>query len=163
MGFSGQFVVANSDQPLTTLDVFAGSVVLDRWREGSWQVLQLDSGDQIDPEAVLESTGTPCMFVHVYDSDVGVVGGLSLSGHDWSAVLDLKTAQDYGIPLDAMGISAHGEDIPAAVQWAAETGHIASAERLTHVLTKSADPFVESLFWELAEALGFSFRDDGAI
>ena len=63
----------------------------------------------------------------------------------------------YGVPLGAFEVSARGEDIPVAVEWSAETGHAANVERLRDVLTKSADPLVEGLFWELTEALGFAF------
>lgn len=93
------------------------------------------------------------MLASVMDSDLCDVRGLTPSGVSWSTCLDPAMAADYDIEVpDASGTV---EQIAA---WSAEAGYAADLGALVDVLTKSADPFVEGLFFELIDACGLPAR-----
>ncbi|WP_052434309.1 hypothetical protein [Streptacidiphilus melanogenes] len=161
MGFTGDFVLARSDVPLRERALFASGCTdghLDcvsscRSRPGGWQTLQIHHGVRDDSLAAFQElvhdTAAPILIANVMDSDVCQVRGLTPSGARWSTFLDPPVAADYGIPEPAPGAAA---DI---TRWAAEAGFTADAEALAAVLTKRADPFVETLLFELIDACGF--------
>lgn len=168
MGFTGDFVLARSDQPLRELPMFASGCtdgdldcVSSCWpRPGGWQTLQIHHGVRDDSlpafQGLVAATGAPILIANVMDSDVCQVRGLAPSGARWSTFLDPVMAADYGIPEPSPGTAEY------ITRWAAEAGFTADADALAYVLTKRAHPFVEDLVHELIDSSGFppSIPDD---
>ncbi|MEY9849714.1 hypothetical protein [Streptacidiphilus sp. MAP5-3] len=161
MGFTGDFVLARSDQPLHELAWFAAgceeghSDCLSSCspRAGGWQTVQIHHGvrDYALPafQNLVAATGAPILIAKVMDSDVCEVRGLAPSGARWSTFLDPVMAAEYDIPEPPPGAADLIE------KWAQEAGFTPDPTRLREVLVKRADPFVEDLIFELIDSCGF--------
>ncbi|MEY9963470.1 hypothetical protein ABIA33_001503 [Streptacidiphilus sp. MAP12-16] len=168
MGFTGDFVLARSDQPLREFALFASGCtdghldcVSSCWpRPDGWQTLQVHHGVRDDSlaafQGLVEATGAPILIANVMDSDVCQVRGLDPSGAVWSTFLDPAMAAEYGAPEPAPGAAEHIQ------RWAAAAGFSADPRALADVLAKRAHPFVEDLVFELIDSCGFppSIPDD---
>lgn len=156
MGFSGSFVVARSRQPLLTLPFFSGESALRTEekrtdcfrmlpaRGRGWQAVRVNDLLADGPawlRALVEATGSPALIASVFDSDVCEVSGLTPRGAIWTAVLDGEVPTPAGVAL-------------AIAAWSAAAGLKPDRVRLTRILTKKKDPFVEVLFYELLTAAG---------
>ncbi|MHA6758417.1 hypothetical protein [Streptacidiphilus sp. PAMC 29251] len=161
MGFSGDYVVARTDQPLLEVALFAsgcaeghiGCLSACAPRPGGWQTIQVLHGLPNDGtrvlQALVEATAAPALIANVMDSDLCDVRGLGTSGVRWSTLLDPAMAADYGIRVSSPG------PVELIAQWAAEAGFEADHDALRETLAKKADPFVEDLLFELIDSCGF--------
>ncbi|MFB7225712.1 hypothetical protein [Streptomyces sp. NPDC056227] len=152
-------------------------------RAGGWQTLQFDDDVIKNPEATLrvlvEWTGAPACVTSVYDSDVAIVKGLGSGVELWGTCLNLEKAAELWaeVPDDVDDMSewiitpAFAEavdrkrseldaqvpgDARGALDWArfAGFGHSVAAASIEEVL-RSREVFVEDLFDELLDRLGF--------
>lgn len=168
MGFSGDFVLARSDRPLLEHALFGGGFTCSQgdtdcvWAgqqyEGGWQTLQIHHGLPANDDdrwlsRLVAATGSPAMLASVMDSDVCVVSGLTPMGVSWCACLNPAVAAEFRIAVSPVSDTA---DRVAA--WAAEAGCSASPAALVEVLTKTADPLAEGLFFDLIDACGLIAR-----
>ncbi|WP_329129508.1 hypothetical protein OG552_03605 [Streptomyces sp. NBC_01476] len=168
MGFSGDFVVARSDQPLLELPPFAAGAVCGTCggddcsgpyevRPGGWQTLRIQHGPMTDDvpawlDTLAAATGAPALLGRVADSGLCQVWGTAVSGASWTTFLDPVLAARHGIPVpDAAEVPRTARRIAA---WAAEAGCAADHGALLSVLTRRADPFAADLFRELVDACG---------
>jgi len=197
MGFSGMLVFCRSERPLAELsdvgwlpqqarDELAGS---GEWwpRAGGWRTGQV-GGDWWD-EAVLREfvawSGAPACVGFVYDSDVVYVCGLSPSGREWSATLNLATAAALRVDqprhvADPRGWFASEEyaqakarkvaeldaEVPGAARealaWAVEAGFGAGVEvtAVETMLRSTPEVFAEELFTDMIDVLAFPAAEE---
>jgi hypothetical protein len=197
MGFSGMLVFCRSERPLAELPVFGGlpQEVRDemaehgewRPRPGGWRTGQV-GGDWWD-EAVLRElvawSGTSACVGFVYDSDVVYVCGLSPSGREWSATLNLEIAAALRIdppgnvddPLQwfssaecaeatARKIAEFDAEVPDAARealaWAVEAGFGAGVEvtAVETMLRSKPEIFAEELFHDMIDILAFPTAEE---
>ncbi|MFE2544368.1 hypothetical protein [Actinacidiphila glaucinigra] len=150
-------------------------------REGGWQTLQFSSDiwEDDDLPALVEWTGAPACVAQVSDSSLALVTGLGTDGRRWQAWLNLHVAaallteepEDvdeviYWVDTpefhEAVGRTCAGldaqvpSDAAGALAWAAAAGvpAAASQSRIEELLS-SEETFVEELFGDLLDALGF--------
>ncbi|MER5197835.1 hypothetical protein ACWD3J_00850 [Streptomyces sp. NPDC002755] len=157
-------------------------------RPGGWQTLQFDHGlwEDDDLSALVESTGAPACVADVSDSDIALVTGLGTDGQRWQAWLNLDLAAALLVeePEDVDDTSLWAVspefddalrrkraelemDVPAdargALAWAAAAGVPAGAEQpRIEELLRSSETFVEELFSDLLDALGFPQLPDAS-
>jgi len=154
-----------------------------RPRPGGWQTLELKH-DRYEVNAELlrslvESTGSPACVALIYDSDVAEVVGLAPDGREWRAVLHLHVAaalavtRPDGVDDDLVWIESpeyreavvHARreldaavpgNAEGAIAWAAAAGFTAGGgPAAVEELLRSRRVFVEELFFDLLDALGF--------
>jgi hypothetical protein len=174
MGFSGDFVLARSDRPLTELPPFATGAsgragegdcfhpCADR--AGGWRTLQIHRGLATDDlpgwlRGLVAVTGAPALLARVVDSDMCQVWGVAPSGASWTSFLDPVQAAEYDIPVP--GPDEVRGNAGRIAGWAAEAGFTADRAALLSALTRRSDPFVEDLFFELVDACGLPPVDPG--
>ncbi|ATW50270.1 hypothetical protein [Streptomyces peucetius] len=185
MGFSGEIVFGRSERPLHEAPVFDGGSDIDAgWpRAGGWQTLHVFDGAVKEGEdllkAVVDWTGAPACVASVYDSDVALVTGLAPDGRWWQAALnvDLAAALWAEVPDDVDDTSEWADspefaaavelrraelhtEIPAAatgaVAWARSAGvEVTAPVAAVEDLLRAREVFVEDLFGELLDRLGF--------
>ncbi|GGW48563.1 hypothetical protein [Streptomyces xantholiticus] len=154
-----------------------------RPRPGGWQTLHVFDGAVQEGEDLLEAvvdwTGAPACVASVYDSDVALVTGLAPDGRWWQAALnvDLAAALWTEVPDDVDDTSEWADspefaaavelrraelhaEIPAAATGAVAWARSAGVEVTTPVaavegLLRAREVFVEDLFGELLDRLGF--------
>jgi hypothetical protein len=123
--------------------------VVDEEPGTGWQLVQVSNGTDLGAELAAH-TGGPVLVAYVNDSDCATVQGRTPDGVAWSGALDAEVAAVYesrfGWDTDLSVV------IPAAVAWAAATGHDADAAMLEEVLTAEAHGGVESLVYRLSGA-----------
>lgn len=151
-------------------------------RPGGWQTLQFDGGVWEDDQLPLlvEWTGAPACVADVFDSDVALVTGLGTDGRLWQAWLGLDqvaalfvaepddvddTSLYWGTPeCDEAVRRKRAEldaEVPAsaagALAWAAAAGRTATAQEQSRIeeVLRGSEVFVEDLFFQLLDALGF--------
>ncbi|MFG1812090.1 hypothetical protein [Streptomyces sp. NPDC049040] len=197
MGFSGMLVFCRNQRPLAEVSVFGGlpQEVRDRmaergewWlRPGGWRTGQVggDWRDETMLRDLAARSGAPACVGFVYDSDVVYVRGLSPSGREWSATLNLEVAAELRVdppgdvddPLEwsasaecaqatARKIAEFDAEVPDAARealaWAAEAGCGAGVE-LTAVetmLRSKPEVFAEELFSDMIDVLGFPAAEE---
>jgi hypothetical protein len=158
VGFNGTFVLARWGKPLEGLALVSAEggkpVWLAEEPDTGWQLLQVWHG--VDVGAGLAAhIGGPVLVAYVNDSDCATVQARTPAGVAWSGALDPESAAGYESPFPwETDLSVV---IPAAVAWAAATGHEADPAALEEVFEAEPDPFAEDLVHELVEALGFRF------
>jgi hypothetical protein len=160
VGFSGTFLLARCSEPLNGLALVSAEDGEPAWlatEPGTdWQLLQVWQGVDVGADLAAH-TGGPVLVAYVNDSDCATVQARTPEGVAWSGALDVESATGYESPFpwepDPSVV------IPAAVAWAAATGHKADPAALDEVFEAESDPFAEDLVHELAEALGFRFGD----
>lgn len=156
MGFGGTFLLARwgerlDDVPLVSADGEDPELVDEEPGTG-WQLVQVSEGSDLGAE-LAAYTGGPVLVAYVNDSDCATVQGRTPEGVAFSGALDAESAAGYESPFGwETDLSVV---IPAAVAWAAATGHDADAAMLEQVFAAEADPFVEPLVYRLVKALGF--------
>ncbi|MEU6235424.1 hypothetical protein [Kitasatospora sp. NPDC047058] len=156
MGFSGTFLVARADRPLTELSALRAVDASPCWSagDGPWQILQLSPIAEPDDSIVTE-TAAPVLVLHVQDSDFAGVRAVSPGGPVWHCVLSPETARDYDVPERWIGEPDEVTD--HAVAWAEEAGLRPDRAAVRAVLEAESDPFAEDLVVDLVHALGFRF------
>ncbi|MGW5638425.1 hypothetical protein [Streptomyces sp. NPDC003832] len=168
--------------PFEDVDPEPGHGVDELWpRPGGWQTLQLDQGiwQEDHLAALVEWTGAPACVADVSDSSLALVTGLDPEGRRWQAWLDLDVATGLLVeePEDLDDVSEWmttpefdeamsrkraelDAEVPAdaagAIAWSAAAGVHPTADqsRIEEVL-RSRGPFVEELFIDLLDELGF--------
>ncbi|MYV97570.1 hypothetical protein [Streptomyces sp. SID3343] len=160
MGFSGSFIVARADRPVTELAALRSSPCVAVWwaRNDSWQILQALPGGDPDVSIVAE-TAAPVLVCHVVDSDFVTVQAASPGGLSWQSVLSPAMARDYGFPEKWIGDP--DEVAEQAVAWAREAGLHPTPAEVRAALVQERDLFAENLVFQLSHALGFRF--DGGV
>ncbi|NEA38400.1 hypothetical protein [Streptomyces sp. SID11385] len=158
MGFSGSFIVARAERPLTGLTAMRAADTAPLWwaRDGEWQILQ--ACPIADPDSsIISETRAPVLVCHVVDSDFVTVRAGSPDGLTWGCALSPEMARDYGIPGEWIGDAAEAGERAAA--WAREAGLEPDPVALGAALVAECDPLAEDLVLALVHALGFRFRD----
>ncbi|MFH9355720.1 hypothetical protein [Kitasatospora sp. NPDC017646] len=156
MGFSGTFVVARVEQPVTELSAMQAVDATPWWsaRDGAWQILQLSPG--VDPDdSVMTETGAPTLVMYVHDSDFVGVQAASPGGLIWHCALSPHMARDYDVPEQWIGNP--DEVTRQAVAWAEEAGLQPDQVAVRATLEAECDPLAEDLVLDLVHALGFRF------
>lgn len=156
MGFGGTFLLARWGERLDDVPVVSADgedpELVDEEPGTGWQLVQVSDGTDLGAELVAY-TGGPVLVVYVNDSDCATVQARTADGVAWSGALDAESAAGYESPFGwETDLSVV---IPAAVAWAAATGHDADAAMLEEVFTAEAHAFVEDLVYGLVKALGF--------
>ncbi|MFE2867126.1 hypothetical protein [Embleya sp. NPDC059259] len=160
VGFSGTFIVARADRPLTDLASMQGSGCVPEWwaRDGAWQILQASLGG--DPRSsIVSETQAPVLVAHVLHSDFVTVQAAGPSGLFWQCALSPVMARDYGFPEKWIGDA--DTVFRQACLWAREAGLRPDPSALRAALVAEGDPLAEALVFDLTQALGFRF-DGGA-
>jgi hypothetical protein len=160
VGFNGTFLLARWGEPLNTLALVSANGGEPAWlaREPGtgWQLLQVWHGVDVGADLAAH-TGGPVLVAYVNDSDCATIQARTPAGVAWSGALDQDSARGYESPFGwETDVSVV---IPAAVAWAAGTGHDADPAKLDEVFEAEPDPFAEDLVHELVQALGFRFGD----
>ncbi|MEU5219983.1 hypothetical protein AB0G79_27855 [Streptomyces sp. NPDC020807] len=159
MGFSGTFLVARADRPLTELAAVRAWEAVPTWwaRDGDWQLLRAYPLSD-PPSSLLRETGAPALVAHVVDSDFATIQAATPDGApSWQCALPPGTARDYGLPEEWIGDPT--EVTARATAWCRQAGVAPDPEALRAALTARADPLAEDLVLTLVDALGFRFRD----
>ena len=158
MGFSGSFIVARANRPVTELEALRLSPCVAVWwaKDNGWQILQALPGGDPDSSIVGE-TEAPVLVCHVVDSDFVTVQAASPGGLSWQSVLSPVMARDYGFPEEWIGDP--DEVVGQAVAWAREAGLDPDPTEVRAGLVAECDPLAEDLVFRLAHALGFRFHD----
>lgn len=197
MGFSGMLLFCRSERPLAQLPDDCGLPQEAReelaeygewWpRAGGWRTGRV--GGEWWDEAVLRElvawSGAPACVGFVYDSDVVYVCGMSPSGREWSAMLNVPTAaalrvdQPRGL-ADPRGWFASAEyaqakarkvaeldaEVPGAARdalaWAGEAGFGAGVEvtAVEAMLRSTPEVFAEELFTDMIDVLAFPAAEE---
>ncbi|MQS16151.1 hypothetical protein F7Q99_38745 [Streptomyces kaniharaensis] len=158
MGFSGSFVVARAEQPVTELAAVQALAATSWWsaRDGAWQILQLSPG--VAPhDSIATETGAPALVMYVHDSDVVSVEAASPGGLTWHCALSPEMARDYDVPEEWIGDP--DEVTRQAVAWAEAAGLQPDPVAVRTTLEAECDPLAEGLVLDLVHALGFRFGD----
>lgn len=151
-------------------------------RPGGWQTLQFDNGVWEDEHLppLVEWTGAPACAADVFDSDVALVTGLGRDGRRWQAWLGLDQVAALFVaePDDGDDSSLYwgtpecdeavrrkraelDAEVPAsaagALAWAAAAGISETAQQQSRIeeVLRGSEVFVEDLFFELLDELGF--------
>ncbi|MFE7595743.1 hypothetical protein [Streptomyces sp. NPDC057494] len=158
MGFSGSFIVARVNRPLTELAAMRVSDCTPLWwaRDGRWQILQACPVTDPDP-SIIDETRAAVLVAHVVDSDFVTVQAASPDGLSWQCALSPEMARDYGLPGEWIGDPVEvGERAEA---WARGAGLQPDPLALRAALVAECDPLAEKLVFALVHALGFRFHD----
>ncbi|MEV5601270.1 hypothetical protein AB0L33_07490 [Streptomyces sp. NPDC052299] len=158
MGFSGSFIVARADRPLTRSAAMRAADCVPLWwaRDGEWQVLQVSPF--ADPDAsIVDETHAAVLVCHVVDSDFVTVQAASPDGLSWRCALSPEMARDYGLPGEWIGDAV--DTGKRACAWARSAGLKPDPVALRTALMAECDPLAEDLVFALVRALGFRFRD----
>jgi hypothetical protein len=160
VGFSGTFLLARWGEPLNGLAMVSAGGGEPAWVAGEpetgWQLLQVWRGVDVGAE-LATLTDAPVLLAYVNDCDCATVQARTPAGVAWSGALDPESAAGYESPF--AWEADLSKVVPAAVAWAAATGHDADPAMLERVFAAEPDPFAEDLVHELAEALGFRIAD----
>ncbi|MFB7513369.1 hypothetical protein [Streptomyces sp. NPDC056144] len=158
MGFSGTFLVARSDRPLTELAAVRAWEAVPVWwaRDGDWQLLRAYPLSD-PPSSLLQETSAPVLVAHVVDSDFATIQAATADGTSWQCVLSPETARGYGLPEEWIVDPAQAAE--RATAWSRQCGVVPDPTALRSALTTESDPLAEDLVLTFVDALGFRFGD----
>lgn len=153
MGYSGQIIVARSEQPLAESPAVDGVGVLNEMIfAGGWRCAWLDGVLPGSVPDLVAATGAPALGAYIFDSDLADLTATSPGGVRWHTYLHPAVAEEFNAPpLD----QTPAEIVAQAVAWVAEAGFTVEPAAVKAALD-ARNTFAEDTLLDLLKVLGIA-------